>query len=200
MWFSQSSLDAGYPSGESESNTLFSVDGRTTGWVACSNLRSRGNIQASGTKSRVVDTDNYGTRLLYCDETPSPTFTDFGSGRTDEDGLCYVEIDGIFAETVRTDMAYQVFLQKCGAGDLWVEEKTPSYFTVHGTPNLAFDWQLKAHQTGFEFDRLEDMDRRDESDAMGVADEGMADSYADELNYVNRIEALYEQEETNEAA
>ena len=97
-------------------------------------------------------------------------------------------------------MAYQVFLQKCGAGDLWVEEKTQTHFIVHGMPNLAFDWQLKAHQTGFEFDRLEDMDTRDEVAVMGVADMSVTDVYAEELNYARQIEALYEQEETNEAA
>ena len=127
------------------------------GWTrVMDNLTVTGNITASGTKSRLVDTDAYGDRLLYCDETPSPTFTDFGSGTIGDDGLCYVEIDAIFAETARTDMAYQVFLQKCGPGDLWVSEKLPGWFVVEGTPGLAFDWQLKAHQAGFEHERLED--------------------------------------------
>jgi hypothetical protein len=153
-------------------------------------------------KSRLVETEHYNDRLLYCDETPSPTFTDFGSGRTDEDGICYVEIDGIFAETVRTDMAYQVFLQKCGAGDLWVEEKTPTHFVVKGTPNLAFDWQLKAHQMGFEYDHLEtySMQTINEETATDAYQTWADTIYDTDLNYAARIEAIYETEETNEAA
>lgn len=159
-------------------------------------------LTVTGTKSRSARTDNYGDRLLYCDETPSPTFTDFGGGRTDEDGLCYVEIDGIFAETVRTDMAYQVFLQKCGQGDLWVDEKTPTYFIVHGTPNLAFDWQLKARQKDYETMRLEDegiddalADRADFF--AGSMEEAML---ADLGSIIESIEDAYEMEEANEAA
>lgn len=156
-------------------------------------------LTVSGTKSRSVVTRDYGERLLYCDEAPSPTFTDFGSATLGEDGLCYVAIDDVFAETVRTDLAYQVFLQKCGPGDLWVIEKTPGWFVVEGTPGLPFDWQLKARQLGFEAERLEDAAVRDESMRMGDADLSVEESYADEMEYFKEIERLYE-EETNEAA
>lgn len=159
-------------------------------------------LTVTGSKSRSARTDNYGDRLLYCDETPSPTFTDFGGGRTDEDGLCYVEIDGIFAETVRTDMAYQVFLQACGEGDLWVEGKTPTYFIVHGTPNLAFDWQLKARQKDYETMRLED-EGIDDALADGAdffAGSMEAAILADLDSIIESIEDAYETEETNEAA
>lgn len=118
---------------------------------------SPSGISTDGTKSRLVSTDNYNERLLYCYETPTPTFGDIGSGTLDENGLCYVEIDDVFAETANTLRAYQVFLQKCGNGDLWVAEKHPSYFVVQGTPNLQFDWEVKARQTGYEHTRLEQL-------------------------------------------
>ena len=142
-----------------------------------------------GTKSKVVETDNYSQRRLYCYETPSPMFADVGSGVIGEDGCCYVEIDDIFSETVNTSRAYQVFLQRCGEGELWVSEKSNSYFVVQGTPGLSFDWEMKARQSGFEHLRLEPTEL-DESQIRG-SDElpNPEDMYPD---YIEEIEqALY---------
>ena len=114
-----------------------------------------GNLNVSGTKSRVVTTDNYSERLLYAYETPTPLFGDIGEAVIDEDGLCYVDLDDIFTETIANKVEYQVFLQKEGQGDCWVGEKTPRYFTIHGTPNLKVAWELKAKQKDYEMTRLE---------------------------------------------
>ena len=150
----------------------------------------------TGTKSRVVATKDYGNRELYAYETPAPYFGDIGSATIGEDGTCYVSIDDIFTETARTDMAYQVFLQKCGRGDLWVAEKHPSYFVVRGAPGLAFDWEVKARQKDFEMDRIEDNDLsiNDElgavSDITSEFEHGSVYDY--ELNYARQIERLYD--------
>lgn len=112
-------------------------------------------IYTSGTKNRIVDTENYGQRLQYCYEMPSPFFGDIGKAETDENGLCYVQIDDIFGETVLRNDKYNVFLQKEGCGDLWIEEKTADYFLVKGTPNLSFSWELKAKQADYTLERLE---------------------------------------------
>lgn len=111
-------------------------------------------LTVSGTKSRNVATKDYGNRLLYCYETPSPLFGDVGEGTIGEDGKCYIQIDSIFAETVSLNQ-YQVFLQKYGNGDCWVSERKSSYFIVEGTPNLAFGWELKAKQSDFDQFRLD---------------------------------------------
>lgn len=142
-----------------------------------------------GTKSKVVETDNYSQRRLYCYETPSPVFADIGSGTIGEDGTCIVEIDDVFSETVRTDIAYQVFLQRCGQGDAWIAEKHPRYFVVEGEPGLQFDWEIKARQAGFEHLRLEQMGLDEE----GISDRDTIpnpeDMYPD---YIEEIEqALY---------
>lgn len=113
-----------------------------------------GNFRVSGTKNRVVETDNYGSRLLYAYETASPMFGDIGDGQIAEDGKCYVWLDPVFAETITTN-SYQVFLQKCGDGDCWVSERTPNYFVVEGTAGLSFCWELKAKQCDFDQRRME---------------------------------------------
>ena len=147
-------------------------------------------VAASYTKSKIASTTNYGDRLLYCYETPTPMFGDIGNGKTGADGLCYVSIDDVFAETVNVCANYQVFLQKCGDGDIWVEEKNQSYFVVKGTPNLAFDWEVKAKQRNFETLRLDDNNLND----IIVEEENVStpeSCYNEDVEYVTTIESLY---------
>lgn len=114
-----------------------------------------GNLTVFGTKSRVVKTPNYSDRLLYCYETPTPLFGDIGEAELDEEGICYVDLDDIFSETIAENVVYQVFLQKEGEGDCWIAEKDPRYFVVKGTPGLKVAWELKAKQKDYETYRLE---------------------------------------------
>lgn len=111
------------------------------------------DLSVRGTKSRIVDTNDYSRRLLYCYETAVPTFGDIGEGLICEDGYCYVTIDPIFSETVNTGQ-YQVFLQKYGDGDCYVSERHPGYFVVCGTSDMAFGWEIKARQSDFDQLRL----------------------------------------------
>jgi len=119
-------------------------------------------IVASGnTKSKVVSTDQYSDRLLYCYETPSPLYGDVGEGVIGDDGLCYVTIDPIFAQTIMTDN-YQVFLQRYGAGDCYVQKRKGGWFVVAGTPGLAFGWEIKGKQADIANVDIRRLDRNDE--------------------------------------
>ena len=118
-----------------------------------------GNFGVSGTKSRRTKTNNYSERLLYCYETPTPLFGDIGEAKLDEEGICYIDLDDIFTETIAEQVEYQVFLQKEGEGDCWIAEKKPRYFVVQGTPGLKVAWELKAKQRDYETYRLEPSDR-----------------------------------------
>ena len=113
-----------------------------------------GDLSVGGTKSRVVSTDQYSDRLLYCYETPSPLFGDVGEGVIGEDGKCYVWLDAVFADTISTTQ-YQVFLQRYGAGDCYVSERKGAYFVVEGEPGLAFGWEIKAKQRDYDQRRLD---------------------------------------------
>ena len=142
-------------------------------------------MYTKGTKSRISDTVNYGTRALYCYETTTPYFGDIGTAIINSDGFCTVSIDDIFSETVNCDVEYQVFLQKEGPGDLWISEKTFTHFTVEGKPNLSFSWELKAVQKGFETLRIDDMyfintEIDTENELLKIADQEISD-YDSEL-------------------
>lgn len=117
---------------------------------------SLSSFTTSGQKSRVVEGTQYGDRLLYCYETPTPMFADIGGGQLNEDGFAVVALDPVFMQTVNTSAEYRVFLQKEGKGDIWIEAKEPAFFTVKGTPGLIFAWEVKCIQKGFETLRLED--------------------------------------------
>lgn len=120
----------------------------SSGAISCRQL------SCSGTKNRIVKTEDYGTRSLYCYETPTPMFGDIGEGKIAEDGKCYIWLDSTFSETIKTE-SYQVFLQKYGQGECYVTERNKRYFVVEGTPNMTFGWEIKARQAGFENERLE---------------------------------------------
>lgn len=115
---------------------------------------SSDTLKVSGTKSRIADAAEFGERLLYCYETPTPMFGDIGEGVIDETGFCYIFLDPVFAETISTDQ-YQVFLQKYGRGECWIAERHSCYFVVEGDPGLSFGWELKAKQKGFDQRRLD---------------------------------------------
>lgn len=136
----------------SDSTTL---SGRSV-LVCQGNHSVQGWFTCSGTKSRVVDTEDYSERLLYCYETAEPMFGDMGTAVTDENGICFIAIDDIFAETVNLNIEYSVFLQKEGPGDIWIDKKDTAYFVVKGTPNLPFSWEQKVIQKDYEHLRLDD--------------------------------------------
>lgn len=140
------------------------------------------DLTASGTKKRIVDTFNYATRSLYCYEMPCPVFGDMGEAVLDEEGKCIIMIDDIFSETITTNIEYQVFLQKEGEGDIWVEKKENTYFEVTGAPNLKFAWEIKARQKDFETERLEIFDEEDFADIDYASEAAeMVDNFYKEL-------------------
>lgn len=151
----------------------------------------QGSLQVHSTKSRVAETEHYGERLLYSYETPTPLFGDVGSSKIGDDGITVVQVDDIFSETTCTGNNYQVFLQKCGNGDLWVSYKNDNYFIVEGTPGLAFDWEIKARQLGYESLRMEDYGLNNTIEDNPNSVETIESCYIEDMNYISSIESLY---------
>lgn len=114
-----------------------------------------GNFSVDGTKSRIVDTKNYGKRELYAYETPTPIFGDIGEGILDDEGVCYIYNDEIFGECIEKNIEYQVFVQSYGDGSCYVYDKQSEYFIVKGTPGMRFAWEIKAVQKNYNMVRTE---------------------------------------------
>lgn len=130
----------------------------TNNFNATINVEVRGNFRVTGTKNRIVETKSFGVISQSSYETAEPLFGDVGHGIINEFGECTIFIDPKFAETVSTEYGYYVFLTKYSSGDAWVSEKGLTTFTISGEPGLEFDWEIKAHQKGYETDRLEMVD------------------------------------------
>lgn len=81
-------------------------------------------------------------------------FGDVGEGIINEDGLSYIWLDPVFAQTISTSQ-YQVFLQKYTAEDIFVKERNVNYFIVKGTPGSSFGWEIKGKQKEYDQVRME---------------------------------------------
>ncbi len=114
------------------------------------------DLSVRGSKKRVLETTNYGKQAFYCYETATPYFGDIGEAEIASDGLCLIDIDDIFQESTNVEITYYVFLQKESDGECWIEERTPTYFIVCGTPGLKFCYEVKAKQSEYEHMRFAD--------------------------------------------
>ena len=163
--------------------------------IICNKGLKTSSLQVTGTKSRITNTENYGERLLYCYETPSPMFGDIGEGQLDETGKCYIHIDDIFGETIDLECTYQVFLQPYGKGECYVAERTPSYFVVEGNENLKFGWEIKAIQKSYDTMRLDEYKEESYADVTGetsnylsnVVNESNENVTTDTYNYLTEL-------------
>lgn len=113
-----------------------------------------GSFSVLGSKSRIVETVNYGKRLMNAVESATAVFEDYGSSFTNEKGESYIKFDDIFKETINTEYEYYVYLQDYGKAIHLVEKNNDGFFVV-GTPNAKFDWRVTAKQKGYENTRME---------------------------------------------
>lgn len=120
-------------------------------------LKVYGNLSATGTKNRIVAT-GYGDILQYSYETAEPMFGDLGHNTIGVDGTVIIQIEPIFQETISTEYGYYIFLQSYSNTPVWVSSKELTFFVVAGAPGTEFDWEITAHQKGFENTRLECID------------------------------------------
>lgn len=136
-------------------------------------------MQTYGVKNRIVKTENYNDRLMYCYESMIPMFSDIGEGAIDETGKCIVYLDDVFIESVDTECLYQVSLQAYGKGNCWLSKREPNYFVVEGTKDMTFGWEIKAVQRGYVNVRAEQL----------KSEEQQINYASDTMDYLN--ECLY---------
>jgi len=121
-------------------------------------VNEAGDTTATGAKSAVVNTAEYGELKLYAVESSEVWFEDFGTGQV-VNGLGTVLIDAVFAATVNLSQEYHLFLTPMGDCSLYVVEKTPLSFTVQAIDgkacSIAFDYRIVAKRLGYEELRLE---------------------------------------------
>jgi hypothetical protein len=122
------------------------------------NMHVVGDFSASGTKSAIVETQDYGWRNLYAMESPQSWFEDFGRA-TLSGGEAVVPIEQVFAQTVNLGETYHVFLTPLGGGcTLFVADQSSTAFTVRANEGsgceIAFDYRIIAPRLNYEDLRL----------------------------------------------
>ena len=122
-----------------------------------------GDIDKLGTCSDVMQTQTYGYRKHYADESTEVYHFDRGQGQL-QNGETIVALDPVFLETVTISDEYPALVQITLTADcqgVYVDEQTPTYFKVKelmgGKSDATFNWELAAKRRGYESVRLEDV-------------------------------------------
>ena len=143
-----------------ENNVLRVKD--SGGSDACT-ISEGGELNCTGAKNAVVETENYGWRKLHAVESPEVWFEDFGSASL-VDGEATVAFESIFAETVNLEEDYHVFVTPLSQEPvlLFVTAKNDTGFTVQGVTldgepaECSFDYRVTAKRLGYEDVRMEE--------------------------------------------
>ncbi|MFE5518404.1 hypothetical protein ACFQ9Q_11865 [Streptomyces virginiae] len=117
-----------------------------------------GDFQVTGTKGAVVRAADGTYRGMFAVEAPESWFEDFGFGRL-VDGRADVLLDPQFAELVREEGPYHVFLTEYGAGGgLFVTDRTSGGFAVRAASEDAgdreFGYRVVARRKGVAQERF----------------------------------------------
>ncbi|HBJ2615499.1 TPA: phage tail protein, partial [Clostridium botulinum] len=152
--------------------TDFRKTTNNTGFIAWENADFNKNVNVfgdfwvKGKKNCLVETKDYGERLINAYETMGYYFGDLGRGFVGEDGTAYMEIEDMVTQVMNTDVPYHVSFTEIVPENLTKEEmyrreslrlvKTaPTYFVLKGEPGAEFTWELKAKRRGYEHVRAE---------------------------------------------
>jgi hypothetical protein len=113
-----------------------------------------GNFQATGTKSAIVETKDFGERKLYCMESPTVRFYDEGKAML-KNGIARIELDPVFVQTIEGELLVHITPE--GPTPLYVAEKGSNYFVVKSIngSDVPFVWQVSAFRKGYKDVRLE---------------------------------------------
>lgn len=125
-------------------------------WQVYGGMNINGNFTVTGTKNRIVETENFGTLKLNAYETAEAFFGDIGEVTLDPNGYCKVVLEDKFKETIERNNKYQVFVTKYGHGDVFISKRNKDFFILQGTPNLKVVYEIKAKQKGYKDIRLEE--------------------------------------------
>ena len=124
----------------------------------------QGNLQVTGNKNCIQNTEHYGQVAFYATEDCESYFTDrsmelFTVEQT-IDGTFerVILLDGTFKECVNvTDYEYTVEIIKQGWGDYRIKEQTSDYFIVEADRvDFTFKYIVTARRKGYENARLEE--------------------------------------------
>lgn len=107
-----------------------------------------GSYQAMGTKSAIVETQNYGRRKLYSEESDRVYFNTYGKDKTElsSDGYkAIIKLDDIFFQTIEPNSVhpYIINLTSYSNAKVWVKAVYDKYIVVQSEEPTEFDYGIK---------------------------------------------------------
>lgn len=118
------------------------------------NTISGTNLEISGSKNCVQNTESYGQRLFYSIESSESSLVETMYGQT-VDGEAIMYIDPIIQESINTDIQYSVRFFPEKSCEFDITEKYSDYFVIKTDKDVNFSCDLYGKRRGFESCRLE---------------------------------------------
>ena len=149
---------------------LFGADGiaeqlivRHNQTIVNGDLSVNGSLSVTGTKCRVVKTENRGELRVNAAESGHALFIDDGQTATLTNGRCRVDLDPRFLATVTVDDAHRLIVNVTfygPHGDGWYVQRDQRGFTVidPSGSSAEFSWTVTARQKGYEGVYLDPVD------------------------------------------
>lgn len=121
------------------------------------NLEVNGSFTVRGNKNCIQETKNFFDVPFYANEDINSLLTktpvnEYYTTKLHETGAykCIIPISQMIRECINTDLEYNVWLTKYGAGDIWISNTYPGYFVVESDRPIKFKYKLEGVRLGFE--------------------------------------------------
>jgi len=138
--------------------------GGYAGYVrAYGNLYVNGNFEVNGTKNARVETEHFGKRLLYCDESDKVYFSTKGLANTELASGEYkyiLRLDDIFTETIEPNSVcpYIVTATAYSNAHIWIDSIYDKYIIFKSDKPCKFAYVLQATRKGYAEEYLREVE------------------------------------------
>lgn len=139
--------------------TIMGYRSATTLTISAHNGYYKNELVCSGKKQAIVNTEHYGYRELYCEESARVYFTDSNISETyehiDNNGNTYysssIAINPVFLETIELNSVcnYIVTVTPYSDARIWVHRVYDKYVIIHSDKPTTFSYEIKGIRKGY---------------------------------------------------
>lgn len=147
---------------------------------------SGNNLQISGNKNCVMETEHYGSRLFYSHEYAESYLSDIMRG-TITNGTMTIYVNSITRECINTDIEYDVRFFPEENCNWQIVDKQSDHFVITADKDVKFSCELFGKRRGFENCRLQYADNLESKlDNVSIKHKKMISDMLDNSNSKNK--------------
>lgn len=135
----------------------FDIQASNVSFDGGGNVLVTGTLSVLGNKNCIQKTKEFFDVPFYANEDINSLLTktpvnEYYTTKLHETGAykCIIPISQMIRECINTDLEYNVWLTKYGAGDIWISNTYPGYFVVESDRPIKFKYKLEGVRLGFE--------------------------------------------------